>query len=671
MASMGSFAVVIAGSPCAGKTTLAAAMATQLRAVLIDKDTVEWPLANAALAAAGLEPFAHGSELYTSVLKHAAYETMERIAAQNTACGLPVVLVAPFSSHVKEPEWQPRLQAKLGVQRLLVLWVTASHESLLARKAARGEGRDLVDGPDGNPALFAATEAARSPPVGSHQLIDTTEVPPEDMPELAMRTLQTLLGTPPPLEPAGRDGAESHRTEGGDTAAAPPPGVSSSVSRSAALHAAVGGGGVVCAGHACIDVVMSGCDELPSREGYAAVDRFTLCPGGAVSNTSMQLARLGVPVNAMTVLGDDEFGTLLLAAWEAAGVCTERYVSRSGSAPTSCAALPVYKADAKRAVYACQGTNAYIDGDSLLPKSPVSGAPDVSILGSHQFFLLGYPHIMPLLQGSSLREFLCRVAEHVPVALDVNEAFDDPALPLGGANVQNLGKPFAPVAVLHCNLEEAAACLNRKAELMAKAAQAAGVLASEVNLEAWVTAEDVAELAGALLEQGVGLVLITLGANGAYGACCQDETRLRTLLRQSCPADMSKLLGCSLLVPAFEALGEVNSVGAGDSFLAGVVAALCHFSTYGRALSDASQLCADGQTAGGPTGVPASYSLAEILRCGCASAVYRVDGGRGDCPVLPALLGELRMGVHGMLEELPLANAALRALLAEPVITNA
>jgi hypothetical protein len=53
MASMGSFAVVIAGSPCAGKTTLAAAMATQLRAVLIDKDTVEWPLANEALAAAG------------------------------------------------------------------------------------------------------------------------------------------------------------------------------------------------------------------------------------------------------------------------------------------------------------------------------------------------------------------------------------------------------------------------------------------------------------------------------------------------------------------------------------------------------------------------------------------------------------------------------------------
>ena len=47
--------------------------------------------------------------------------------------------------------------------------------------------------------------------------------------------------------------------------------------------------------------------------------------------------------------------------------------------------------------------------------------------------------------------------------------------------------------------------------------------------------------------------------------------------------------------------------------------------------------------------------------------MYRVDGGRGDCPVLPALLGELRMGVHGMLGELPLANASLQALLAEPV----
>jgi sugar/nucleoside kinase (ribokinase family) len=90
------------------------------------------------------------------------------------------------------------------------------------------------------------------------------------------------------------------------------------------------------------------------------------------------------------------------------------------------------------------------------------------------------------------------------------------------------------------------------------------------------------------------------------------------------------------LVPAYQTIGSVNSVGAGDSFLAGVIAALCHFSETG----------ADGT------------SLAELLRCGAASSLHRVDTGRaGKCPELSALVGEL-MG----LETLPLGNAALCGL---------
>ena len=60
-------------------------------------------LANVALVGAGLPEYAHSSELYTTHLKQAAYETMERLAEQNAAVGVPVVLVAPFSSHVQDP----------------------------------------------------------------------------------------------------------------------------------------------------------------------------------------------------------------------------------------------------------------------------------------------------------------------------------------------------------------------------------------------------------------------------------------------------------------------------------------------------------------------------------------------------------------------------------------
>ena len=89
----------------------------------------------------------------------------------------------------------------------------------------------------------------------------------------------------------------------------------------------------------------------------------------------------------------------------------------------------------------------------------------------------------------------------------------------------------------------------------------------------------------------------------------------------------------------YRTIGPVNSVGAGDSFLAGVIAGLCHFSETG----------ADRTT------------LAELLRCGAASSLHRVDTGRdGRCPGLPELVRET-----GSLETLPLGNDSLGGLVPE------
>ena len=118
--------LVVAGSPCSGKTTFAAVACAMLNgagngdgggrsgACLVDKDTLEWPLANAALAVAGVAPDSHDCPLYVNTLKGAAYETMERVAEQQVkeARCANVVMVAPFSGHVKDPDWQPRLRRR-------------------------------------------------------------------------------------------------------------------------------------------------------------------------------------------------------------------------------------------------------------------------------------------------------------------------------------------------------------------------------------------------------------------------------------------------------------------------------------------------------------------------------------------------------------------------------
>lgn len=80
------------------------------------------------------------------------------------------------------------------------------------------------------------------------------------------------------------------------------------------------------------------------------------------------------------------------------------------------------------------------------------------------------------------------------------------------------------------------------------------------------------------MQQGCGIVVITLGPHGCFGASA-DETRLQKLLGDAYPnCTQSVFAGQRVLVPAFACEGTVNSVGAGDSFLAGVVAALCYYS---------------------------------------------------------------------------------------------
>jgi hypothetical protein len=249
------------------------------------------------------------------------------------------------------------------------------------------------------------------------------------------------------------------------------PGPTSRAAAPAAAAAPVAG--VVCAGYACVDVVMEQCDELPSREGHASVERFSLAAGGAVSNTGVALARLGVRVEAMTTVGDDDFGALLLETWKRQGIGVARFVQRTASAPTSCAALPVYKRDAKRAVYACRGTNATLDAAGLLPgwrgsadtglglgggggvgwgtnpcEAATAECSSLQELEQFQFFAFGYPHLMPALCGAPLRALLEAVARHTAVALDVNEAVDDSSLPLGPLCNDQL--PFESVAILHC-----------------------------------------------------------------------------------------------------------------------------------------------------------------------------------------------------------------------------
>ncbi|KAK7231078.1 protein kinase [Aureococcus anophagefferens] len=183
--------LVVAGSPCGGKTTLAALACKELGgACLVDKDTLEWPLANAALVAGGEARDAHDCDFYAGTLKALAYETCFRACEQNCKAGNDVVLVAPFSTHAKDPAWLQTLANRCGADAFGLAWVTAAPAVLRARKAARNAGAT----PRSSRApgsRFADAEAARQAyrPPGPHAFVDTSDVAEEAMGALAARVV--------------------------------------------------------------------------------------------------------------------------------------------------------------------------------------------------------------------------------------------------------------------------------------------------------------------------------------------------------------------------------------------------------------------------------------------------------------------------------------------------
>jgi 2-dehydro-3-deoxygluconokinase len=61
--------------------------------------------------------------------------------------------------------------------------------------------------------------------------------------------------------------------------------------------------------------------------------RITRAFGGDTLNTSVYLARLGVPVDYLTALGDDAWSEEMLAAWRAEGIGTDAVVRLQGRMP--------------------------------------------------------------------------------------------------------------------------------------------------------------------------------------------------------------------------------------------------------------------------------------------------------------------------------------------------
>ncbi|HST82180.1 MAG TPA: AAA family ATPase [Kineosporiaceae bacterium] len=183
--------VVITGAPATGKSTLGRRVARRLHAALIDQDVATQPLVAVIQRLVGIHDL--DDERLARVTREARYEAIAALAVDNLRVGIPVVLVAPYTSErADEQAWADLADrfVSAGGTPLLV-WLSLEPTRILRRLQARGALRDQAKVTTDR-AYLAQLSRAAAQPSAPHLAL-----PAEQASEvLVRRVLGALNGSP-------------------------------------------------------------------------------------------------------------------------------------------------------------------------------------------------------------------------------------------------------------------------------------------------------------------------------------------------------------------------------------------------------------------------------------------------------------------------------------------
>lgn len=163
-------AIIVCGTPGAGKSTYAKDLALRNRACLLDVDTVGGQLVEAALKVRGGDPCDRDSPYYKEAFREPLYRTMFELARENLAW-TDVVLVGPFTKEIQDPTWPAQLAAALDA-RVEVHYLHCPPALRKVRMQERNLERDRAKLADWDSYLLYYGEEA--PPAFPHIFVDTS-----------------------------------------------------------------------------------------------------------------------------------------------------------------------------------------------------------------------------------------------------------------------------------------------------------------------------------------------------------------------------------------------------------------------------------------------------------------------------------------------------------------
>lgn len=161
-------AIIVCGSPGAGKSTYAGRLAATRHAALLDIDTVTEQLVRLALAQSGHSPDDRDSAYFKQTFREPIYQTLFEIARENLLVQ-EVIIVGPFTREIRERDWPSRLGKHLGGP-VEVHYVQCTPDIRKHRLEHRNNPRDRAKLDDWE--HYIRYYGDESPPAFEHVLVD-------------------------------------------------------------------------------------------------------------------------------------------------------------------------------------------------------------------------------------------------------------------------------------------------------------------------------------------------------------------------------------------------------------------------------------------------------------------------------------------------------------------
>jgi sugar/nucleoside kinase (ribokinase family) len=261
-----------------------------------------------------------------------------------------------------------------------------------------------------------------------------------------------------------------------------------------------------------------------------------------VSNTGGDLVDLGLPVDVVATVGDDDLGVLLRRMVGERTGMTPRLRRVSGSASSYSLVFEAPGLD--RTVWHHVGSNAFFDGS------------EVELSDELDLVHLGYPNLLPALVADGaapMREMLARL-RGAGVTTSVDLAVVDPGSPTGGLDWEK---------ILRLTMREADVVTPSVDDLISALPKHAGPADHDDA--------SVERLAETLLDWGAAVVAVSAGARGVF-LCTADTARLRAGGRAF--GDPDAWVGVREWMEPYPLTRLATTTGAGDAATAGLLCGL-------------------------------------------------------------------------------------------------